>query len=459
MFGLKKPVVEPPTTSSIRLTKPIDHELRPYQVRAAQILLATERHYLGDAPGVGKTPPTIVALATLGFPDTLIICKKTGIGVWETHLKEWYGVTAKTYTAGHAKYADIKSPGILIANYEQMKDILERRPHWPVIIFDEAQKIRNRRTALYKTAKYFTSSYLFLLSGTPVSKGAHDLWAPLAMIAPQRFPAYWPFVARYCYADRSWGGSQNVYGIKDPLQLARDISPYFTRRLKKDVLPELPEKMRMKIPLHMTPRQRKAYIELVKRMEAEIDDGLLLTPSAAVRTIRLRELLVSPRLVGIDDDGAAIPALMEALEERGTPTLVATPFREGVRLIAEAARDMGWLTGELTGGLPQRRIDGIVKDFQENKNPHRIIVATVQMGDSWTGTAAQQMYAVGYDWSPQINEQIEDRMNRFGGSGYECYYFCHLGTIDEHVLEINAGKQTIENLIINHKLILDMGRL
>ena len=459
MFGLKKPSVESVETSSLTLPIPIDKQLRPYQVKAATQLLTRQRHYLADSPGVGKTPPTVVAIAALGFPDTLIICPKNAIGVWEYHLAAMFNVKAKTYTAGRAKTADITSTGVLITNYEQMGDILARRPHWPIIVFDEAHRLRNRKTKAYSVAKYFTSSYLFMLSGTPVSKGAHDLWAPLAMIAPQQFPAYWPFVGKYCYANKSWGGSINVYGIKDPKRLATDISPYFTRRLKKDVLPELPVKMRMKIPLHMTPLQRKAYIELVKTMMTEAADHLIMVQSAAVRSIRLRELLVSPRLLGINDDGAAIPALMEALEERGTPSIVFTPFRGGVKLIAESARRLGWETNELMGGLPAKRTDAIVRAFQDSTNPHRILVSTVQVGTSWTGTAAQQMYAVGYDWSPQINEQAEDRMNRFGGNGYECYYFCHLGTIDEHVLEINSGKQTIENLIINHKLILDMGRL
>jgi SNF2 family DNA or RNA helicase len=400
-----------------------------------------------------------VAIATLGFPDTLIVAQKRGIGVWESHFEEWYGVKVKTYVSGKAKYADIKSPGILVTNYEQLGDILARRVYWPIIVFDEAQELRNRNTQRYTKAKHLSASYLWMLSGTPVFKGAQDLWAPLAMIAPQKFPAYWPFVDKYCFKDKSWGGSINVYGIKDPLRLAQDISPYFLRRLKKDVLPEIPLKARYKLPVHMTAKQKVAYIDLVKQMYTEAENELVLVQSAAVRTIRLRELLVSPRLLGIDDDGAAIPFLIDRLEERGTPSMVATPFRAGVSEIARLVRAAGWEVHELIGGLSPSRSTAAWQGFQNSKNPKRIIVFTTQMGTAWTGTAAEQFYAVGYDWAPQVNEQAEDRMNRYGGTGYECYYFTHFGTIDEHVLEVNAGKQTVESLIVNHQLILDRGRM
>jgi len=414
---------------------------------------------LGDDPGVGKTPPTIVAIASLGFPDTLIVCPKNAIGVWEAHLEEWYGHKAKLYISGRAKYADIASPGVLITNYEQLGDIVKRRQYWSVVVLDEAHKIRNRKTQAFTNTKRISAKYFFLLSGTPVFKGAQDLWAPLNVLAPMKFTAYWPFVGRYCFEDVGWGGSRNVWGVKDPLQLAKDLSPYFLRRRKVDVLTDLPVKQRDKIPLHMTPKQAKHYVDLVREMMTETSEGLVLTPSAAVRTVRLRELLVSPRLLAIDDDGVAVPALMEKLEERGTPTLVYTPFRAGVRVIAEYIRRNKWAALELVGGLTPSRTAAIVREFQNGTDPNRVLVATVSIGSAWTGTAAQQTYFVGYDWAPQINIQAEDRMHRYGGRGYEVYYFTHRGTIDEHVMDVLGGKITVENLIVNHRLILDTGRI
>jgi SNF2 family DNA or RNA helicase len=119
----------------------------------------------------------------------------------------------------------------------------------------------------------------------------------------------------------------------------------------------------------------------------------------------------------------------------------------------------GWEAGELIGGLPAKQTDEIVYAFQHGTTKKRILVCTVEVGTSWTATAAQQTRFVGYNWAPQLNIQAEDRMNRWGGRGFECGYFVHLGTIDEHVMEINTGKMTVENLTMNHKYILDMGRL
>ena len=440
------------------LTIPAGKELRPYQVNGVEFMLARERMILGDDPGVGKTPQAVVVLATLGVPDTLIVCPKNAIGVWEFHLEDWLGIKAKSYQAGKGKVADIKSHGVLITNYEQLAAIRKHREHWPVIIFDESHRLRNRKTLAYKRASGLTASYLYFLTGTPVFKGAHDLWTTLHMVAPSAFGSYWSFVDKYCFKDNNGFGWQ-IHGIKDPLRLAQDLAPYFLRRRKAEVLSELPQKIRGKIPLHMTPVQRKHYIELAASMMTETDEGYVISPSVAVTLVRLRELLVSPRLLGIDDDGAAIPALIETMEERRTPTLVFTPFREGVAQIARAARAEGWQATELTGGLTSLRTSQRVREFQEGTNPRRVLVCTVQMGTAWTATAAQQTFFVGYDWAPQIDVQAEDRMHRYGGTGYECYYFVHTGTVDEHVMEVLSGKVTIENLIINHRLILDRGRL
>lgn len=446
--------------TTITLAIPEGQELRPYQKMGAAYLIARERMLLADDPGLGKTIQALVAINTLGCPDTLVVCPKNAIGVWEVMAEEWLGIKPKTFTATRAKNSDVKSPGMLITNYEQLRSIYKLRNRFPIIIFDESHKIRNRNTKVYTTAKYFSARYLWFMTGTPVFKGAHDLWSTLAMISPNSFPAYWPFVNRYCNQTKGWGGSMQVWGIKDPLQLAKDISPFFLRRLRKEVLKDLPEKFRFRVPLHMTPVQRIHYINLFREMMTEVnDDEMLLVPSAAVRTIRLRELLVSPRILGIDDDGAAIPELMEKLEERGTPSLVYTPFKLGVKYISEYARARGWEAIEMTGELNSPRITEAVKTFQMGTNPKRILVATVQMGTAWTGTAAKQTWFVGYDWAPQINVQAEDRMNRYGGSGYECGYFTHIGTVDEHVMDVLSGKVTIENLIINHKFLLDMGRL
>jgi SNF2 family DNA or RNA helicase len=431
----------------------------------AAYLMTRERMLLADDPGLGKTVQALVAINTIAswspkWPDVLVVCPKNAIGVWETMAEEWLGIKPRTYVAGKAKYSDITAKGgMLITNYEQLGDIYKRRQFFPIVIFDESHKIRNHKTKMYKAAKYFSAHWLWFMTGTPVFKGAQDLWSTLAMIAPNEFPAYWPFVNKYCITSQGWGGSKQAWGVRNPPELARDIAPYFLRRKRTEVLKDLPEKFRFKVPLHMTPVQKAAYVGLYKQMMLEMEEDVLLIPSAAVRTLRLRELLVSPRILGIDDDGAAIPNLLEKLEERGTPSLVYTPFREGVRLIKEYVRAAGWETNELMGGLPDKVITAEVEKFQKGKNPKRILISTVQMGTSWTGTAAQQTWFVGYDWAPQINVQAEDRMNRYGGNGYECGYFTHMGTVDEHVMEVLSGKITVENLIINHKYLLDMGRI
>jgi SNF2 family DNA or RNA helicase len=450
--------------------------LRDFQYRGIRFLAERGRAMLADDPRVGKTVQALVANELLDPRDCLIVCPKGAIGVWKDEIETWLGKTARTYTAHKRNPSAVRLNGYLICNYQMVEEIIKLKSHWRTIIWDESHVMRNQKLFGYtkkkdpKTGKDVIHSHTFthlrkltavnefFLTGTPISKGAGDLWTTLNRIAPSRFPAYWPFVTTYCFK-ASNGFGWKYEGIRDPDRFSADVSPYMLRRRKTDVLKELPAKVRQRIPLTMTAVQQRYYIELATHMMAELDDGsFIMTPSVVSLLNKLRQLLVSPRLLDINDDGAAIAALLEDAEGSPGPSLIYTPFRAGVDFIERAMKGARWETHILKGGMREDQTSAVTSAFAKSQTERRVLIATVQMGASWDASTALYEYFLGYDWDPLINIQAEERpLGRgFKGVMMNPRYYVHEGTVDRHVLKINDRKETIQSLLMDHRNILDL---
>jgi len=439
-------------------------ELRRYQQEGIAYLTRYKRTILADEQGVGKTPQALVAARNLTQGRILVVAPKTAAEVWIDHAADWLGEEAKTYQGMTRAYEDLDNASIVVTNYHLLKEVVARHPHWSLIIYDEAHKLRNReRKTLYGVASKVSSMYLFFLTGTPIFSSAADLWPLLHIINPKYFQSYWGFARTWTHIHQEQYGPRTVTkveGVKDPkrLQYLLNKEGFMIRRLKRDVMPELPPKQRVEWTLQMNPRQATAYKQLTKELFIELEgtkEGqILLVPSKLALITRLRQLLVSPRLLGLDFEGAAIEALTEQLGESQDAALVFTPFAEALPLLEEAMAKIGRETRTIRGGMNERKLDENIKWFQSYRGSREpVLLSSLLMGTSWTATRATQAYFLGYDWSPSNNFQAEDRLHRFGQkSATTVYYYVHRGTVDEHLMDILDKKVTVA------KLVLDMRR-
>lgn len=436
-------------------------ELREYQKEGIAFLARYRRAILADEQGVGKTVQALMAARQLHAERILVVAPKSASGVWVMEAEKWLGEVATPYQGSTRNYADLDSAPIVVTNYVLFKEVMARKPKWNVIIFDEAHKLRNRkRPTLFQTALKAYSPNLFFLTGTPIFTSAGDLWPPLHLINPAQFRSYWKFVKEWTHINYNGYGYQ-ILGTKHPERLQKILygEGLMLRRLKKDVMPELPPKTRMSIPIEMHPKQRQAYETMVNDLMIELSEGdkVLTIPSKLALFTRLRQLLVSPKLIGLDTPSAAINALKEDLEGSNDAMLVFTPFAEALPILADELKFRQ--TFIVRGGMTSEAIAGAVKGFQLFDGP-KVLLASLLMGTSWAATEATQVRFLGYDWSPANNFQAEDRPHRHGQlNAVTVGYYVHEGTIDEHIMDILDEKTTVAKLILDtHNFLLPRKR-
>lgn len=449
-----------------RIARAIDAsrgELRRYQLDGIQFLVKHGRTILADEQGVGKTVQALIAARHLvpyqGQGRILIVALKSSAGVWIGETKKWLDEEAVSYQGTARSYRDLDNAKIVITNYSLMGEVFKRHPHWTLIIFDEAHKLRGWRgrrskRGTYKALETGSSMYKFFLTGTPVFSNAGDLWPLLHQIDPKKFPAYWPFLNQWTYLEKGTFG-WTILGNKAPKKLNTGLRTqgYMIRRLKKDVLKELPPKTRVEWKLDMTSKQARDYNHLVKELELELsDERTLAVPNKVALLVRLRQLLVSPRLLELDYDGIALESLREELSDTNDAALVFTPFpTRGLPVLHDGLRKTGRPLYVVHKGLNPKQMDAVVRQFQSEPDRRApVLISSLLLGTSWTATRATLAYFLGYDWSPSNNFQAEDRLHRYGQQfATTVKYAVHKGTIDEYVMDILNGKLTIQKAILD----------
>lgn len=439
-------------------------ELYDYQKAGVDFLVEHKRAILADDMGLGKTPQALRAAETLDAFPILVVCPKAATGVWKREAEKWIGVTPNAYVGQNRKLQ--RDAPMVISSYLGFPEVMSKLPY-RLVIFDEAHKFRNGRVKVkknkrgetvspdwFKHARQLHAPYMFHLTGSPVVNDADDLWPLLNLLNPYAWTSYWSYVKRYMFMDNN-GYGWKVHDVKDPVALRAALERYMLRRKKTDVLLDLPEKRRDTWPLEMSPVQKRHYDSLVKEMMTELDDGgdILAVPSKLALLTRLRQLLVTPRVLGIDDDGAALEALSEQLHDSPHPSVVFTPFAQALPHIRAALN--GLPLWEVTSKLTDLQLEKVTNEYQASPAKNKVLLSTVQMGTSWEATSSSSVYFLGYDWSPDINIQAEDRLHRHGQHNpVMAWYFAHEETIDGHLMNILERKTTVKKLVLNAEAFL-----
>jgi SNF2 family DNA or RNA helicase len=461
------------------------------------------RIIVADEMGLGKTGATLRTIRSLTMHEVLVVCPKSAIWVWKDEIQKWLGPDEAVFIglAGRSNprkrmpnverdiwireyQAFIACPfdrKVFITNYAQLGNIIARKRWWPAIVYDEAHIFRNgarkkkvvnaegavikKGIQVFENAQQLVSDYIFPITGSPVVNGPKDLWPLLNLIQPAVYRSYWGFVGKYCHIIHNGYGIE-ILGPKDPEALKVELTPHIIRRLKVDVAKWLPPKLRSRIPYEMTPSQKKLYDQMADEMIATVGpDEDILAPNKLTQMTRLRQILISPLLLTGLNDGYTTwitSGLFDVLTEKvesemleNHAIVIFSPYLQALKLVRDYLLEEAklkfqpfYVNGKMTAQALGRNIQG----FQESSGP-RILFASVQMSTSWTATAASSCYFVGYDWSPSINEQAEDRLHRTGQlSTVNAYYFTAKGTIDEYILKVLERKTTWAKLSLGQAL-------
>lgn len=444
--------------------------LRPYQKDGVLQMQNRSRWLMCDDMGLGKTVSCIVSslqkAESLRRTRMIVLCGTNAMGVWKQEFEKWTDVRPTIYAGTPTRRkktwqefdaaCDDGALHALITTYAMLKELPKG---WLAMFCDEYHQagLMNYKTKTYQLVQEHTPyvSCLYLMTGTPIRQGVIDLYAPLHLVDPNTFSNYWAFVNKYCVTIQTPFGKSIERNPKNILMFRQMLNKYMVRRLKSEVLKDLPGKQRNAIPLTMTPAQKKAYQSIAQEMMYVDDEATVIAPNQMTVDLRLRQLLVTPRLLGIDEDGAGFNYLSEVVPDlllRQRPVVIFTPFRQAIPLLEDLIRSWGLGTKihTLTGGMTPAAFANAWQSFQEPNNKNKVMLCVIKSGASFHATESADCYFLGYEWDFNLNVQAEDRLCRLGQENFvQCNYFVHDGdSIDENVKARLNEKQLSSDFII-----------
>jgi len=400
-----------------------DVTLYHYQGEAVQEMSDKDSFLLADDMGLGKTVTVLVEIRQNPHERVLIVCPKTVIPVWEAHIK-WLVPEAVVHNGVYLGM-QFGSPCFVVTNYEQVRinEDLYRQVHWDYLVADEAHYLKNRKARRTRALKHIRATRKRALTGTPVINRPDELWSLLNWLHPLRYRSYWKFFEFYCdYWQHPTMGYKKVLGPKNTGHLRAELSQFTLRRLKQEVLTELPEKYYTRILVDLHPPQRRAYEGMKKDFLAWIgqhENEPVPAPVVVAQLTRLRQFAAA--YAQYDEDGrvrltepsAKLDALMEIVEGTDQQIVVFSQFKDAIRLAQARLKDAGISYTTLTGDTPQGQRGERVESFQAGQR--RVFLGTTGAGGvGITLHAASIVVFIDRSWSPADNAQAEDRLHRIG---------------------------------------------
>ena len=322
---------------------------------------------------------------------------------------------------------------VYILHWDVLRIIEEelRKTIWFHIIADEAHRMKNRKAQQTRSLKRLRTAWRTAMTGTPVMNKPPDLWSILNWLYRDQWSSYWKFYQHYVDYEIIYPhGYHKILGPKNEKFLREKIEPYFSRRTKEEVLPDLPDKYYSRIEVDLLPKQRKAYDEMKKDMIAwlETQDGTkpLAAPVVIAQLIRLQQFALayvdlepltdgtgSSRAV-LTEPSSKIDALFQILEDNPDESIVIfSQFRQAIALVETRLHRAGTnyvrITGDDSAGDRRHAVD----DFQSGKAS--VFVGTIGAGsEGITLTRSSTVIFLDRDWTPARNAQAEDRLHRIG---------------------------------------------
>lgn len=461
-------------------------ELLEFQKESVtKIVDAAEDRYasglIADDMGLGKTVQGVEIdrqkrekCSTGDKPLTLVVAPLSVLDVWVEHFGLWnpkvrvYAINPKS-RINFVRFAQQAAAGkgkfdVFICHWESLRLMPKlQKIRWFHIIADEVHRAKNRKAQQTVNLKKIPTAHKLGLSGTPADDKPQDFYSVLEWCYPRVFTSYWRFFNYHCVVlyhdeagiscgclEKTGRGHKRPYrevvGTANIDELHRQIKPYYVRRLKEDVLKELPDKYYSTIWLDLSAQQRRAYNEMRRSMLAwvgEQEDQPLAAPVVVTQLTRLQQFAcaygkietITKRRRNCDNDAcisagrcqghptnvlrltepsSKLDAVMQLVEDHPHEQIVVFgQSKQVINMLAARLAAKGIPTGTLTGDTPQADRGGLVAKFQAGKL--RVFVGTIAAGGlGITLTAASTVVFLDRAWSPSVNRQAEDRLHRIG---------------------------------------------
>jgi len=441
----------------------VQAQLRPYQEQGFKWLAYLHQHKLGgclaDDMGLGKTLQTITMLSTV-YPaqkkPSLIVMPKSLLFNWENELRKFNpALTSYTYYATTRDLDEAVKHHLILTTYAILRNDIEKfkEQEFYYTILDESQNAKNLNSQVSKAVMLLHGQHRLALSGTPVENNLTELYALFRYLNPAMFGSADEF-NRYYTLPIQQNSDKEVAA-----ELRRKVYPFILRRLKKDVIKELPSKIEQTLFVEMSEEQKRLYEERRRYYQTFLKSQITKEGIQKSQFFILQALTELRQIASVPEsksDNLVSSAKREALLEHileaaanGHKMLVFTNFLNGVELIGQDLNQAGLDFVEMTGSTSTRTRQEMVNRFQQDPQC-RVFLMTLKTGGVGLNlTAADMIFIFDPWWNTAAENQAIDRAHRIGqDKTVFSYRLITKGTIEEKIMHLQEKKKELFDNII-----------
>lgn len=443
---------------SIQLDLPrhIMNILREYQIIGVKWLLSLRKNGFGgclaDDMGLGKTVQIIAYLSENSFNKThsLIVVPKTLLENWKREfLKFAPEIKVYIYHGRDRSTEAFKSNQVIITTYGTLINDFDRLNsyYFENMIIDEAQYIKNARSKAYRAVKYMKAGTKIIITGTPIENNIREYWNLMRITNPTMMS----------FKELTKGLDQNQIVSKARFMTA----PFLLRRLKSDVLEDLPEKHEMTVYCDFDDSQRELYEIMLESIRHEISrksDRFEIKSNSTILNglLYLQEICCHPRLIPKEYningcfESAKLDLLISMTSELYSSShkiVIFSRFTKMLGIINKALSKLHINVFYLDGKTRQRQ--EIVDDFEQSKEG--VFLISLKAGGVGINLVSADT-AIIYDpwWNPAVEKQAQDRIYRIGQKkNVTVYKLIVANTIEEKVQLLQAKKKELFDQIVS----------
>lgn len=434
--------------------------LREYQKTGYNWLRKLSRNNFGgilaDDMGLGKTLQ-IIALLCAEKSSAIIVCPTTLLLNWQEEIKKfapWLKVSIVMGSQSERKAA-VDNRGdadVIITSYDLIRRDVELYEGitFDYAVADEAQNIKNPDTKNARAVKKLNARHKFALTGTPVENHLGELWSIFDFVMPGFLGSYGDF--RIEYEEGIVAGDEDTAD-----RFKKLIMPFVLRRLKGDVLKELPPKIESKLTCMLEGEQKSLYsanLQGLKQSLSVTDSPNRVEVLSMI--MRLRQLCCDPSLVYPDYNGNSAKLdscidLVASAVEGGHKVLLFSQFTSMLDIIKERLAEKNITFYLLTGDNPKAERLELVKKF--NVDETNVFLISLKAGGTGLNLTGADI-VIHYDpwWNEPVMNQATDRAYRIGqNKTVHVYKLILSGTLEESIYDLQQKKSMLAGMVVGQE--------
>lgn len=439
-------------------------KLRKYQENGLAWIGFLYEHKFGaclaDDMGLGKTVQAIAFIGQLRekildvpyknkTKTHLIVVPPSLIFNWHHEFDKFYSKANVLEYIGANRSLPQKSPDVILSTYDIVRrdiDIL-KKINFDVIIFDEAQFIKNIVAKRTSAIRKLRANFKLCLTGTPVENHLGEFFSIMDLALPGIFGKYEEFI-------------KNTKNDKIYHYLKRS-NPFILRRTKEVILKELPSKMEYDIYLHLTDHQKSMYTRMVSEVREQVAQAYRYKTSsqagivALTALLRLRQICVSPSLVDSADISSSpkmdyLISKLQELNEEGHAALIFSQFTRSLDIVQELLIKKNINFVRMDGKTPVVKRKDIVASFQKKDGPPFFLISLKTGGVGLNLTRASYVFHIDPWWNPAVENQATDRTHRIGQKKkVQVFRLLMHDTVEEKMMVLKNEKAALYDTIMS----------